>query len=58
MSDNLFQEVCCVPFRQQYLPDRGLPSCAENPTTVYCSPVTGATIPASARTLRDALGRF
>jgi hypothetical protein len=31
---NLLQEVYCVRFRQQYLPDRGLLSCAEDPTTV------------------------
>jgi hypothetical protein len=41
---NLLQEVYCVRFRQQYLPDRGLLSCAEDPSTVYCSPATDATI--------------
>jgi hypothetical protein len=41
---NLPQEVYCVRFRQQYLPDRGPLSCAEDPSTVYCSPATDATI--------------
>jgi hypothetical protein len=47
MPDRQFQQVLCALLRQQYLPDRGLLSCAEDPTTVYCSPVTGATIPAN-----------
>jgi hypothetical protein len=40
-----FQQVHCALLRQQYLPDCGLLSCAEDPTTVYCSPVTNATTP-------------
>jgi hypothetical protein len=42
---NLPQKVYYVRFRQQYLPDRGPPSCAEGTTTVYCSLITGATTP-------------
>jgi hypothetical protein len=40
------QQVHRVLLRQQYLPDPGLLSCAETPTTVYCSSVAGATITA------------
>jgi hypothetical protein len=45
-SGRQFQQVFCALLRQQYLPDRGLLSFAEDPIIVYCSPVTGATIPA------------
>jgi hypothetical protein len=40
-----FQQVLCALLRQQYLPDRGPLSRAEDPATVYCSPVTDATPP-------------